>query len=176
MSAASKRPYRKRKRAKSEEETRLRITPPPPPPPPRRPPPPPPPNPVPDPERWAEVRDPEERLTSALTELYGWYDLKQDMVGNTLRDAPLVPALGEVMGEIWGGYMDRVVSALSAGWPYDPKGGAALHVMLRVAVDFHTWRILDASGLDNDEAAEVASRMVTGALAATCRPSAPAAR
>lgn len=203
MSAASKRPYRKRKRARAEEETRRRITeaavelhgtvgpakttvtdlaelagvsrmtvynhfpteaelfaacsshwtsq-----------------NPFPDPERWSDIEDPEERLRTALGELYEWYDANQDMLGKTLRDAQLLPTLEELMDDVWGGFIGRVVAVLAAGWlPEDPVREAAVRVTLRVAVDFHTWCILSASGLDDGEAAELASGMVTGATVAT---------
>lgn len=117
-------------------------------------------NPFPDPAVWADVLDPEGRLTQALCELYGWYDLQQGMLENVLRDAYLVPALGELMDGLWGGYMDGVVSVLAQGWPGEPEGNAALHVILRVVIDFHTWRILTASGLSDAEAAELAAGMV----------------
>ena len=39
-------------------------------------------NPFPDPARWAELDEPGERLVHALKELYRWYGLKQDMLGN----------------------------------------------------------------------------------------------
>lgn len=122
-------------------------------------------NPFPDPKRWAEVGDPARRLASALAELYGWYGANRQMLGNVLRDAPLMPALGALMGDFWGGYMDSVVAALSHGWPPDPRGDSALRATLRVVVDFHTWQILDACGLDHGEAAGVASRMLGAATA-----------
>ena len=118
-------------------------------------------HPTPDVEAWKAVSDPTERLRTALGELYPWYDANQDMLGNILRDAPLVPALGELMGAWWGGYMDTVVDALSEGWPSDAATEGALRVTLRVVVDFHTWTILGASGLENDEAARIASEMVS---------------
>jgi len=122
-------------------------------------------NPFPDPAAWADVADPEARLVGSLRELYGWYDRKQGMLENVLRDAALVPALGELMDGFWGGYMDAVVSALSAGWPGDPVRNGALRVTLRVVVDFHTWRILSESGLGNEGAADLAAHMVVGAAA-----------
>ncbi|MGD8289123.1 MAG: TetR/AcrR family transcriptional regulator [Gemmatimonadota bacterium] len=115
-------------------------------------------HPYPDPEGWAVVTDPTERLELALVELYRWFDRGRDMLANTLRDAPLVPALGELMDDWWGGYMDRVVSVLSEGWPDDP----VLRVALRVVVDFNTWRLLSASGLENDAAARLTTEMVAG--------------
>lgn len=113
-------------------------------------------NPFPDPQTWKEVGDPAERLRRALEELYRWYERERQMLANNLRDAPLVPALGELMEDLWGGYMDSVVSVLAEGWPEDP----VLGVTLRVVVDFNTWRLLSASGLEPDAAAELAAGMV----------------
>lgn len=120
-------------------------------------------NPFPDPAAWTEVVDPEKRLDRALQELYGWYDLKQGMLAKVLRDAPIVPALGELMDGFWGGYMDGVVSALAQGWPDRPEDDGVLRVTLRVVVDFSTWQILTMSGLDAEAAAGLATDMVVGA-------------
>ncbi|NNF14306.1 MAG: TetR family transcriptional regulator [Gemmatimonadetes bacterium] len=116
-------------------------------------------NPFPDPSAWTED-DPATRLESALTELYSWYGGKRAMLGNVMRDAPVVPALSEVMDSLWVSWIDAVVGALSAGWlTGDPEArGAAL----RLAVDFHSWRLLDASGLDAKRGAAVMTRMVCG--------------
>jgi len=117
-------------------------------------------HPTPDVESWRGVANPTERLRTALSQLYGWYDPNQGMLANILRDAPLVPAVGLIMDSWWGGYMDAVVDALSEGWPETGTEGA-LRVTLRVVVDFHTWTILGASGLENEEAARIASEMVS---------------
>ena len=120
-------------------------------------------NPFPDPSGWMDIAHPRTRLAHALAELYGWYDLRQGMLENVLRDAALVPSLGELMDGFWGGYMSSVVSALSEGWPVgSPEEDATLQVTLRVVVDFHTWRILTGSGLSNGEAADLAADMVAG--------------
>src|SRR3954471_19243501 len=50
-------------------------------------------NPAPDPAAWAEIADPDERLRTALTELYAYYERTEDMTGNVRRDAELLPAL-----------------------------------------------------------------------------------
>jgi AcrR family transcriptional regulator len=114
-------------------------------------------NPFPDPSAWTAA-DPPERLAEALRELYGWYDRKQQMLGLVLRDMPSMPALAEVMGGFWGPWMAEVVGTLSEGWPgRDP---AVLDATLRLATDFGTWRVLTESGLDNETAAGVMTRMV----------------
>ncbi|MGH2981591.1 MAG: TetR/AcrR family transcriptional regulator, partial [Solirubrobacterales bacterium] len=58
-------------------------------------------NPLPDSGAWAAIEDPQQRLAVALGELYEWYGNTEDMMGKVIRDAPIVPALGEVMSESW---------------------------------------------------------------------------
>ena len=128
-------------------------------------------NPLPDPSGWIETADPAARVVSSLDELYGWYGRKRGMLEKVLRDAPLVPSLGELMDGVWGGYMDDVVSALSRGWSGKQEDDGMLQATLRVVADFHTWRILSESGLSNASAAEIAAAMVMGvAGAANARP------
>lgn len=120
-------------------------------------------NPFPDPASWTD-EDPSERLLVALEELYRWYGAKRGMLGNVLRDVPVVPALAEVMGGLWGDYMGAVVTTLTHGWSEDTGDDATLGVMVRLAVDFGTWQLLVDSGLDDDVAANVMARMVICAM------------
>ena len=119
-------------------------------------------NPFPDPSTWTAA-DPAERLEVALEELYGWYGLKQDMLGNVLRDVRSVPALAEVMAGLWGGFMEGAVQALTEGWSHADVDGKALHALLRLAVDYTTWQVLTESGLDDPVAAGLMARMVARA-------------
>jgi AcrR family transcriptional regulator len=113
-------------------------------------------NPFPDPAKWT-ASDPRERLRAALRELYEWYGLQQQMLGNIVRDRAVVPALEEVMEDQWDPWMDAVVAALGLGWV---DAGAELHAGIRLAVDFNTWRVLTESGLGDAEAADVMAGMV----------------
>jgi AcrR family transcriptional regulator len=117
------------------------------------------PNPTPDPASWAAEPDPTERLRRALTELYAWCAATADMMGNVLRDAPIVPALGDLMEERWSPYVDGMLAVLAAGWGEKP-GSRDVRAALRLAVDFGTWQVLADAGLDPDRAAELATRMV----------------
>ena len=107
-----------------------------------------------------------QRLSRALGDLYAWYDQKQGMIANVLRDAPVLPALTPLVEGWWGGYMDRVVETLSEGWHMEGSLDGALRVTLRVVIDFHTWQIFSASGLADDEAAEFAAGMVARSVEA----------
>src|SRR5688500_17982852 len=50
-------------------------------------------HPPPDPARWGEIADHEERLRAALADLYAWYGSDEQMFMNVFRDAGLVPAM-----------------------------------------------------------------------------------
>jgi AcrR family transcriptional regulator len=118
-------------------------------------------NPLPDPQRWAGIADPEERLDVALRELYAWYSQTEDMMGNVLRDAPIVPALGELMEERWFALIASMVEVLAKG--RGVRGGRAKRVRaaIRLAVDFSSWRTLTVQGgLADDAAAALAARAV----------------
>jgi len=124
-------------------------------------------NPFPDPAQWETMGDPRERLASALQELYRWYRLKEDMLGKVFRDTPVVPSLAQVMGSLWGPYEDALVQTLAAGWTANGAEGEVpdnteLAAMLRLVLDFNTWRSLTGSGLDHESAAGLAARMVVG--------------
>jgi AcrR family transcriptional regulator len=127
-------------------------------------------NPFPDPSTWTDIADRDERLGHALAELYVWYGLKQAMLGNVLRDVSVVPGLAEVMEVLWSTFMHGAVDALSEGWRSRDAGATdieatdteAVRATLRLAVDFNTWQVLTASGLDDTVAAELMACMVSG--------------
>lgn len=126
-------------------------------------------NPFPDPAGWLRQADPNARLVTALRALYAWYASTEDMMGNVLRDAPLVEPLGAIMRARWQPWIQGLVEALALGWTLEPDRRDALRAALRVAVDFHTWRLLDPSGDAHESAAELAARMVEGAAVADHR-------
>lgn len=118
-------------------------------------------NPFPDPAPWATIEDPRARLHTALTELYGFYEDTKDMMGNVLRDAPIVEPLEAIMEERWAPYVETVVDALAEGWTAGSED-AELRAALHVVVDFRTWRLLDRAMPDVEAATGVAVRMVMG--------------
>lgn len=121
-------------------------------------------NPFPDPARWAAIDDPADRLVAALKELYAWFRLKEDMLGKVFRDAPLLPALAEVMGELWSTYESAMVGSLSPGWRVAGTEEGTLDAALRLVLSFGTWHTLARAGLDDAQAGELGCRMVKGAI------------
>lgn len=117
-------------------------------------------NPLPDPARWREVADPDERLDASLAQLYRWYAGTEDMMGKVLRDAALVPALGALMEERWWALVVEMADALAAGRKVPEGREAHLRAALRLALDFHTWKTLAGAGLEDAEAARLAADTV----------------
>jgi len=120
----------------------------------------------PDASRWAEIEDPRARLHTALGELYAYYRSARDMLGNTIRDAPLVPALGEILDRKWWPVVEGMVDVLVVGLPPTDDVRAAV----RLAVDFHTWETLTGTGLDDARAAELQARSVGSIGEGTAEP------
>jgi len=96
------------------------------------------------------------------------------MLGKVLRDTPTVPALAEVMSGLWEGYMDGVVDVLAEGWPDGGDGEGESRAMLRLAIDFNSWAVLSASGLDHDFAAQLMARVTAAYLLGKVESAGPA--
>ena len=117
-------------------------------------------NPAPDPAPWRKIRDPEERLTEALTEIYAFYASTEPMMANLVRDAPKMPALAELLAP-YAHYLAAVRDALVVGWGARGRRRELLLAAVGHALDFATWRSLArGQGLDDGRAVEVMVRMV----------------
>jgi AcrR family transcriptional regulator len=120
-------------------------------------------HPAPDPVAWAELEDAGRRLRTALRELYAWYRETEPMTANVLRDMEQLPALREVVDAGLGRYFEAVRSLLAQPFRLRGRRRARLDAALRAALDFHLWRAL--APLGDDEAAELAARLVEDAAA-----------
>jgi AcrR family transcriptional regulator len=117
-------------------------------------------NPPPDLTAWARIRDPDERLRSALTELYAWYEGTDYMLEKTTRDAPVVPALRGPM-EAMEQWRDAVVDALLRGLAARGARRRAARAAIAVAISFPTWHTLAREqGLDRDAAVGLMAALV----------------
>ena len=87
-------------------------------------------NPLPDPEPWAEIPDPERRLRKALGDLYSYFRRRERLWANVLRDQEMLlddpealEADAEIMEPIFL-HWERMGETLAAGWgpPASPRG------------------------------------------------------
>lgn len=120
-------------------------------------------NPPPDISRWAEIADPAERLALALEEMYGYYRRSGGMIDKLLRDEGAVPVVAEKFAP-YHQYQAIAGEILTRGRGL--RGNAAKRTRAAVghALAFRTWQDLTAAqGLDDDQAADVMSRLVAAA-------------
>jgi AcrR family transcriptional regulator len=120
-------------------------------------------NPPPDLESWGAIDHPEERLGTALEELYAFYRRTQAMMDNLHRDEALVPTVQQTFAN-FRGYLEAARDALVRG-----RAPRRVRAAVGHALAYPTWRSLAVEqGLDDRGAAELMCRMV--AAAATTRP------
>jgi AcrR family transcriptional regulator len=125
-------------------------------------------NPLPDVAAWAAIRDPDERLRTALAELYSYYRRGEPMIANLVRDEGRVEALSRPMARRRE-YFAAVREALVRGRGRGLRGGRRERLRAAVghAIDFATWRSLTRDqGLDDAEAVDLMTKLVTSAAEA----------
>jgi AcrR family transcriptional regulator len=120
-------------------------------------------NPPPDIGRWRAIADPAERLQAGLGEMYAYYHQGAGMLDNLLRDAAVVPVVGQLLG----GLRDLLAAAaeiLLAGRGVRGHARRRAAAAIGHALEFSTWRSLtDGQGLDDAKAVELMTRLVAAA-------------
>jgi AcrR family transcriptional regulator len=126
-------------------------------------------NPLPDPGRWEEISDPEERLRSALGDLYSYFRRRERLWANILRDQELLYSTGdpealemaaEVMGPILS-HWDRMKEAIASGWGPSEGIPRVLLGAVGFALDFQAWRaMVRTQGMSDEQAIELMVGMV----------------
>src|ERR671917_271608 len=105
-------------------------------------------NPLPDPGRWEEISEPEERLRSALSDLYSYFRRGERLWANILRDQELLYANGdpealeadaEIMGPVLS-HWERMKETIAAGWGSPEELPRLLLGAIGFALDFQAWR------------------------------------
>ena len=124
-------------------------------------------NPRPSLEDWAGIPDPDERLTAALRELYGYYRCTESMLANLLRDEERMPVVEEKFA-LFRDYLASARATLLRGRGVRGSARRRVGAAIGHALWFETWRSLSREGLDDREAAELMCRLVA---AAGARPS-----
>jgi AcrR family transcriptional regulator len=122
-------------------------------------------NPPPDPAAWAALEDPATRTERALREVYAFYRRTEPMYTSLLRDEPLVPILGRLLGGFHG-YLRAVRDVLMSGRGLRGRAAHRTRAAIGHALAFGTWRSLTREqGLTDGEAVVLMGRLVEGAAA-----------
>ena len=108
------------------------------------------------------LMDPAERVHGVLRRLYGWYRETEAMYGKLFSDRASVPELDRFLTE----NIDRIHADLAQdlATAFGSRGRRAEQTrsLVRLSLDFWTWRRLAREGLDDEGAAE----LMTTAIAA----------
>jgi AcrR family transcriptional regulator len=120
-------------------------------------------NPLPQIERWAAIENPDERLRSALQELYAHYGRTERMMENVLRDEATMSIIKRMLG----GYRDYIAAARDALMGGGrARGGERRRVLAAIghALAFTTWRsLVREQGLGDSQATDLMCRLVASA-------------
>ena len=120
-------------------------------------------NPRPDLDRWAAIEDPDERLRSALEELYAYYGRTHGMLENLLRDEATVPSVRR----LFGGFYDYIAAAgdtLMQGRGVRGRARRLTRAAIGHALGLMTWRsLVREQELEDSQAVELMCRLVAAA-------------
>ena len=124
-------------------------------------------HPMPNPEEWAAIDDPDARLRRALSDLYPWFGETENMLTNVMRDAAHVPPATR---QRFLGYFGLVRQTLTAGRPERGRAKKRAEAAIGHAIGFATWRSLARDqGLDDEDAVELMAATVEAAARVTPR-------
>jgi AcrR family transcriptional regulator len=120
-------------------------------------------NPLPDPEPWREIPDPEARLRRALRELYDYYADNDAMIANVMRDAEIDPLTHEMFARHSGKRLERMHEILLEGLSGNGRPRKTLRAAVELALSFRTWQTLvRQAGLGRDAAVAMMVAAVRG--------------
>lgn len=118
-------------------------------------------NPPPDLAAWAAIKAPDDRLRSALEELYAYYRRTQQMMDNLHRDETTVPIVKQLFGG-FRGYLAAARETLMYGRRARGPTRERVRAVIGHALAFPTWRSLACEQeLDDLLAADLMRRLVT---------------
>jgi AcrR family transcriptional regulator len=99
--------------------------------------------------------DPGERVRGALAQLYGWYRETEPMYGKLFSDRASVPELDQFMEQHIDRMQAELADDLAAAFGLRGRRADRTGALIRLALDFWTWRRLSRDGLDDKAAADV---------------------
>lgn len=104
--------------------------------------------------------DPVRRLEAVLRAHYGWYRETEPMAEKVQRDRGAVPPLDQLLEATADARLAELAGALTVG--FGGPGRAIKHrrALIRLALDFWTWRRLDREGFDDTRAARLMANTV----------------
>ena len=120
-------------------------------------------NPFPDLAAWESIADPDERLRTALRELYDFYGRTERMLANLHRDEVTMPIVAHQFSAFHG-YLAAARDVLVRGRAARGRRRDATRAAIGHALAFGTWRsLVRDQDVDDDQAVELMRRLVAAA-------------
>jgi AcrR family transcriptional regulator len=128
-------------------------------------------HPLPDFSEALALTDATERVGEVLRGYYTWYRRTAPMAENIQRDRGAVPSLDALMKRTADARLAQLTDALVAGYRVRGRRADRLRALIRLALDFWTWRRLNLEGLDDHASADLMSEAVACVASANRRSS-----
>jgi AcrR family transcriptional regulator len=112
-------------------------------------------HPTPDLDGVLALAHPGERVRGALAGLYAWYRETEPMYGKLLSDRASVPELDRFLEENLDRMQAELADDLTAGFGLRGRRAERTRALIRLALDFWTWRRLSREGVDDEAAADL---------------------
>jgi AcrR family transcriptional regulator len=120
-------------------------------------------NPPPDVSAWERIDDPDERLRTALEELYSYYRRAGGMIEKLLRDEAAVPMVAQLFAPFHD-FMAAIAEILMRGRGLRGKARDRTRAAIAHATAFRAWQQLtEEQRLGDEQAAELMRRLVAAA-------------
>jgi AcrR family transcriptional regulator len=124
-------------------------------------------HPLPDLSDALSLSNPEHRVRDCIRAFYGWYHETAAMAENVQRDRGSIPTLDALMTQTADARLSGLADALGAGFRLRGRRADRQRALIRLALDFWTWRRLHREGLADNAAADLMAQAVTCAPSAT---------
>jgi AcrR family transcriptional regulator len=112
-------------------------------------------HPAPDFDGALALEDPGERARAVLARLYGWYRETEPLFGKLFSDRASVPELDQLMERDIDRLQAELANGLAAAFAARGRRPKPRNALIRLAIDFWTWRRLSHEGLDDEAAADL---------------------
>jgi AcrR family transcriptional regulator len=121
-------------------------------------------DPPPNPNSWADVADPRERLRLTLTDMYAYYRRNAGRIANIERDAPFMK-MPNFSGRTIQSERRMLAERLASPFPVTGRARRLVEAAVRHALEFGTWRSVTAPyELSDADAIELMLGLVDQAL------------
>jgi AcrR family transcriptional regulator len=99
--------------------------------------------------------EPGERVRGVLARLYGWYRETEPMYGKLFSDRASVPELDRFLEQNIDHMQAELADDLATAFGVRARRAQPTRALIRLALDFWTWRRLSLEGLDDEVAADL---------------------